>query len=252
MRTCPEPCGKRVDDGYLCHACTATLAATICSAPMWADQLGLVLVRLTRYTDPSGRRNAAAPLPYNPAASGPAQWLDASLRAAADAYGCPKDVRHGRLGLVAAWLRANVDLIRVSEDAGYWTGRITAAVVRASEVCDRPPDQWYAGTCPDCARDLYPSTDDEYVKCPCGKTWRVDERRTELLKAARNVEAPGPVIARALTSLDAPVTQELLRKWRHKGKLKARGMTEGPHPANKYRVGDVLDLITKEERRRRR
>lgn len=237
-------------DGYLCHPCTRTLRTTIRQAPLWADQLGYVLARLTRYTDPSGPRHAAAPLPFNPAASSPARRLDAVLRATSRAVGAPGDVRAARLGVVAAWLAANVDAIRTHPDAPYYERTISRAVEEAMVVCDRPPDQWYAGACPECGVDMYPSTADAMVTCRCGAAWSAATRRQELLDKVRDAVAPGPVIARGLSGItDTPLTPDLLRKWRHAGKLTVRKMTTDPVPTNWYRVGDVIDLAVRKGKR---
>lgn len=248
--TCP-PCERPVNDGYLCHACSRTLRETLRAAPLWADQLGLVLARLTRYTDPSGRRNAAAALPFNPAATEPARALDGVLRATAAAMGAPPEVRVARLGYLAAWLANNVDHLRTLPTAGDWEAAISHAVERAMTVCDRPPEQWYAGKCSECDRDLYPSTADPAVVCACGHTWSVAARRAELLHEVRDVVAPGPAIARALSTLGTkPVTTDRLRKWRHRGLLEVKRMTKSPAATNWYRVGDVLDLLARDGRRR--
>lgn len=117
-------------------------------------------------------------------------------------------------------------------------------------VCDRPPEQWYAGACTECGRDMYPSVSDPAVVCLCGHTWSVAARRAELLHEVRDVVAPGPAIARALSTLGTkPVNADLLRKWRHRGKLEVRRMTTNP-ATNWYRVGDVLDLLAREGAKR--
>jgi hypothetical protein len=250
-RVCP-PCERPVKDGYLCHACTRTLKETIEHAPLWADQLGLVLGRLTRYAAPVGGRGAEKPLPINPAAMAPAKALDAALRAAAVALGAPRDVHRARLGVVCAWLVHHIDDLRGYPDAGMHERDISKAVERATKVCDRPPEQWYAGACPDCGRELYPSVTEPTVTCPCGRAWSVEEKRAELLARVREVDAPGPVIARGLSVIgDRPLTEDLLRKWRHRGLLQVRKMTT--HPAtNWYRVGDVLDLMARQGRGKRK
>lgn len=243
-------CARPVNDGYLCHTCSDTLRDTLRQAPAWADQLGLVLARLTRYADPSGRRNAAVPLPFNPAATEPARRLDGVLRATAAAIGAPPEVRAARLGLVAAWLAANVDHLRTLPAACEWEEAISHAVERAMTVCDRPPEQWYAGACSECGRDLYPSVEDQVVVCKCGHTWSVAARRAELLYEVRDVVAPSTAIVRALSTLGTrPITHDLLRKWRHRGLLQVRRLTKNP-ATNWYRVGDVLDLLAREGTRR--
>ncbi len=249
--TCPAPCGRPVHDGYLCHRCTATLAETIRSAPGWADQLLYVLARLTRYSDPQGHRTGPAPLPYNPAATAPAHALDAALRAAARACGAPPEVQYARLGVVSAWLTHHMDVFRGMVTAPAHDAAITRAIETAMVVADRPPEHWYAGSCPGCGKDLYPLVTDEIVKCECGRAWGVEAKRTELLRKARAQVAPGPAIARALTTLGEPVTTERLRKWRHRGLLQVRRMTKNP-PTNWYRVGDVMDLVANEAARRSR
>jgi hypothetical protein len=251
-RVCP-PCERPVNDGYLCHACCKTLKATIEQTPVWADQLALVLARLTRYADPVGSRGAEKPLPYNPAATDPARRLDAALRAAALATGAPKDVARARLGVVAAWLSQHVDDLRKHPDAPMHEAKISKAVEAATKVCDRPPEEWYAGACPDCQHELYAPVTEPTVSCPCGRTWSVEERRAELLAQARDVVAPGPVIARGLSVIgDRPLNEDTLRKWRHRGLLQVQRMTREPQATNWYRVGDVLDLMTRSVRGRRK
>lgn len=243
-------CSRPVNDGYLCHPCSDTLRETLRVAPQWADQLGVVLARLTKYGEPSGRRSASAPLPFNPAATEPARRLDGVLRATAAAMGAPKDVRVARLGYVSAWLAGNVDNLRTLPAACEWEEAISHAVERAMTVCDRPPDQWYAGTCDECGRDLYPSVEAQVVECKCGHTWSVAARRAELLYKVRDAVAPSTAIVRALSTLGTrPVTADLLRKWRHRGLLEVRRLTKNP-ATNWYRVGDVLDLLAREGTRR--
>lgn len=244
-------CGVPVHDGYMCSSCTAALRETIRSAPLWADQLGLVLARLVRYTDPAGRTGASAPLPYNPAASTPARTLDAVLRATSQRLGAPDTVRTARLGVVAQWVAGHVDNIRVHPEGTWWAAAITSAVATAVRVCDRPPEQWYAGACEDCGTHLYPRAVESTVTCPCGKAWSVADRRAELLAAVRDTVAPGPVIAAGLSAFsDRPVSEALLRMWRHRGRLEVRRTTTAP-ATNWYRVGDVLDLLTSPDRQRK-
>lgn len=249
-RTCP-PCDRPVRDGYLCFACTRTLADTIRATPEWADQLTLVLARLTRYAEPVGGRGET-PVFFNPAASDQARRLDKALRSTARMVGAVPEVTTARLGVVAAWLVAHIDAVRRHPDAGLMEAMVSRAVEQTMALCDRPPELWYAGPCPECGKDLYPSTAEQVVTCPCGRAWSVDDKRAELLARARDAVRPGPEIARALSALgDRPVSPDLLRKWRHKGVLRVRRMTL--HPAtNWYRVGDVLDLVVNEGRKRRR
>jgi hypothetical protein len=74
-----------------------------------------------------------------------------------------------------------------------------------------------------------------------------------LLAQARDVVAPGPVIARGLSVIgDRPLNEDTLRKWRHRGLLQVQRMTREPQATNWYRVGDVLDLMTRSVRGRRK
>lgn len=249
------PCGKPGGDGYLCATCTRAFVSMVTRAPEWADQLHLVTIRMTRYTDPAaGRSSAPAPLPYDERAYLPSRELRAALCVAAAACGL-KVTPTMRTGYVCAWLARHVNLLRRRPDVAEHRDRIHQAVRRARELCDKPPDTWYAGRC-GCGRDLYPRELAEEVKCPlCGKSWNARARREELLAQLSNSLAPGSDIARALTTLGNPVTIDRIKKWRSSGRLTPRTTTGGPGTGKPltlwFRVGDVRDLVHQDEERAR-
>jgi hypothetical protein len=109
-----------------------------------------------------------------------------------------------------------------------------------------------------CSRDLYAQPGATYVKCPsCRAQWRVAERRHILLEEARDTLLPVTVIARAaLTLLDGePSLARLdarLRKWIERGKLDDYGVRViAGQPRRVYRMGDVIDTLTREASRTR-
>lgn len=254
--TCPcnRPTGP---DAYLCRHCTQQLRADIRHAPAWADDLKLVTARLVRYTDPNGgHHNGPAPLPFDPRAHAPAKALQAAIRALARLADAPSHVTDARLGIVCAWLLAEptpIARLRAHPDAPNARNALVRALADAKATSDRPPEQWYAGKCPkpDCGRDLYARMGEPTVTCRCGTRWDVAARRTDLLAAVRNQLAPGPDIARALTTMGNPVTPDRLRKWKHRGRLTVRQTTGGPGTGKPqthwFRVGDVLDLLAADE-----
>lgn len=250
MSTTQCVCGVPVTNGYLCTHCLTRFRNLVRDIPEWADQLEVVRLRLTRFTPGNeGRRNRETALPYNPAYEQPAQQLDTLIRSIAATMNIPTHLATHRLVIVAAWISVHMHYVNVNPESQTWLTKLQDAISQIETIVDRPPETWYAGKCP-CGKDLYPTTTASIVSCPeCAHTWSVAHRRNELLRQAKDVIAPGPDIARALTGLGSTVTPEKLRKWRHAGKLKVREFDPGPPPTNKYRVGDVIDLLTIEQRK---
>lgn len=98
-----------------------------------------------------------------------------------------------------------------------------------------------------CERDLYAIPGRAYVRCPdCNTQHSVTQRRTVLLREARETLLPLSVIATVCVTLleDEPSVERLtkrLRKWTDRGDLVWSDNDAG---TRLYRVGDVLDLMT--------
>jgi len=109
-----------------------------------------------------------------------------------------------------------------------------------------------------CSRGLYAQPGSTYVKCPeCGAQWRVSERRHILLEEARETLLPVSVIARAALTLldDEPSLAKLdarLRQWVKRGELEDYGVRVIlGQPRRVYRLGDVIDTLTRQASRTR-
>lgn len=127
-------------------------------------------------------------------------------------------------------------------------GRIVAAV-------DRPPDLVYLGVCSavrdgqECPEDLYAEWGAPVAKCrACGRQHDVRQRRDVLLAAIADQLAAATDIARGLSGLDMNVTAERIRQWKARGRIIERGPNYQGQPL--FRVGDVLDLLVTDNRKR--
>jgi hypothetical protein len=153
---------------------------------------------------------------------------------------------------VAAWLRPRVGWLRYHEAGQEAVDGICDAAAAARRCVDRPAERLYAGPC-DCGEDLYARIDAAYVVCRSGEheeppAWPVEARRRWLLESAADVLATATEISRALTRYQQPVTQSSLRGYVHRGQLIARGeRVEGGRMVMLYRLGDVLDILTRRE-----
>lgn len=182
-------------------------------------------------------------------------------------------IRGGDVGATASYLLSRMSVIQGDAGAPVLHAAVLEAVRRVERVIDREPERVAAGECgaelPNeilCTKVLYVDPEEAYVICPACKTrWSVAERRAWLLAAAQDSLGNAATIATALTRLDQPVTPELIRKWKERGKLIPHG-NEPPPPCRDhqgigrqpqsceacrskvgvplYRLGDVVDLLT--------
>lgn len=175
------------------------------------------------------------------------------------------------LGWVEEFVRQVLDLERrlrriVERGKGRWYAGICSAQVEPErphdgdscgcachqgEACDVP-----GGCGPEvetieavhCDRDLYAVPGSSYVRCPrCGAQHPVAERRNVLLTEAHETKLPLSVIANVCVTLldEEPSVGRLfarLRKWASNGSLV---WADNDGPTRLYRVGDVLELLTR-------
>jgi hypothetical protein len=141
---------------------------------------------------------------------------------------------------LVAFLRDRVDVLRNHEAGSEAVGEILDAVSRIRRVVDRAEDWWYAGRCR-CGDDLYAKLYASVIECDCGASYDVHARRAELLASVEDVLAPATEIARALTTLDTPVSRSSIAGYAHRGRLVEKGRDRRDRPL--YRVGDVRALI---------
>lgn len=149
------------------------------------------------------------------------------------------------LGELAVWLRPRVGWLRHHPAGQQAHDEITTAVRDARRAVDRPASRTYVGPCDRCGADMYVRHGAAAVVCgECEEAYDVETRRRWLLAAAEDVLGTTTEIARALTSLAQPVTEEMIRGYAHRGRLLARGRRlTGTRPVPVYRLGDVANII---------
>ena len=256
QNTCP--CGRPSRDATLCVGCAHQLDAAIAEvADSLADDLDTALTRQARLGNRNGSRPTETPVPYDQRAGDAAAELARVLRRWA--YRIKRETGSGypprRLALLAAWLRPRVGWLRYHPDGAEAHREILDAVRAARRIIDRPADRLYAGPC-DCGEDLYAKLSAAYVECHSTThehpiVWPVEDRRRWLLTSAEDVLATSGEISRALTRMNQPLTPEAIRGYVARGRLAAKG--ERTDPGRKavplYRLGDVLDILTRQAER---
>jgi hypothetical protein len=162
----------------------------------------------------------------------------------------------------AEFLKRNLRVIATLDWAGEFLGDLLGFERRLNRIVSRSQGYWYAGICggitgegPDdwCPQDLFVTPGDRFIRCrACRTFWSVDQRRDQVIAQARDALLPVAVIARAAVSLleGEPSQQRLearLRKWVERGDLDDYGVRvlEG-RPRRVYRLGDVIDRLTRE------
>lgn len=244
--TCGRPTG---DDAFICSACADDYAKALGLVPGLAHELIVTMSKQQRFGDSALIAYRANGLPYDVGAADSLHRLRAELvalvRLCLDDKVRSSDYRQREpedtLRSMSRWLQWRVDGLA----AMRWAPEaltLIAIVEQAEAIIDRPLDRTYAGPCDDCSRDLYVEHGQMTVICDhCGATYDLKARRTWLLHVVDDRLATAGEIARALSSLDMPITHDLIRQWRHRGRLTPR--SHDKHGVPTYRVGDVIALL---------
>lgn len=157
---------------------------------------------------------------------------------------------HDTLASMSHWLLARVDGMSTmlwADDALI----IVKIVEQCEGVIDRPVERSYAGPCDTCGHDIFVEHGQPTIECAaCGRVYDLQTRRDWLLHVVADRLATAPEIARALSSLSMPITHDLIRQWRHRGRLQPRAKDRRGVPL--YRVGDVIDLLADRAREQHR
>lgn len=159
----------------------------------------------------------------------------------------------------AEWLAHLPGLLAVHPAAGEMHGQITALTEQVRRMVDTRPARAYLGLCGAqrgdrrCEWTLTAEQGAEIVQCPrCGTSWETARRRDRMLAAMEEQLLSATdmrlVLSRYLP--DGVPPTGTIRRWASEGRLTKKP----PHPgdwrqAPRYRVGDVLDLISLQERR---
>lgn len=276
-------CGQPLRDATFCTSCAYRLDEAIAQVGAYhglAWDLRLAASRQVRLGDRTRGRAADPPLPYDPRPSAAAAALHQVLAYWADVVAtetglkdwtprpdtpagptCPPRCGHASCDLIrppqlpptgpdqladlAVWLRPRVGWLRHHPRGQTAYDQIRAAVAEARWAVDRPPERSYVGPCDTCGADMYVRHGAAAVVCgECDEAYDVETRRRWLLAAAEDVLGTTTEIARALTSLAQPVTEEMIRGYAHRGRLLARGRrTVGHRSVPTYRLGDVANIL---------
>lgn len=239
-------CGKPAPHAYLCGTCASRLGGALSTVPTLVTDLDLTLTKQRRFGDPNtGSRATDHGLPYNTAAA--AVLADLRLELSALVRLClthglhagPQPGSHPTA--MSVWLLARLAPLTTQPWATDAL-RVIALVGRGEEVIDAPPERTFAGPCNQCGTDLYARAGQAHATCPtCGDTYDLATRRTWLLGMVDDRLATATDIARALTSLELPVTAERIRQWKHRHRITPVARDQLGHPL--FRVGDVVDLL---------
>jgi hypothetical protein len=188
----------------------------------------------------------------------------------------PLDVAVHPLPL-SKWLLRHPSWMAGHSEAAGLHDDVTAAVRHAKRVIYGPAERIYLGICSapvevpvgddgdtvlaECQRDLYGAKDRRAVVCPdCGWEFDADTRRRVMLGAMEDQLLTATELSRALPSyLEQPLTASMVRGYALRGRLLAHGTVDadpddgavegvlvvaGRRRAPRYRVGDVLDVLT--------
>lgn len=248
MTCCGQP---TPENAYLCNTCFNNLWIALGDVPALVTELDVSLSKQRRweYDTGSSSRSSEEALPFNLAAARSLRELRDQLQqlarrcVAADVPS--KDYRYRHPGStckeLSTWLMWRIDGI-----AGQpWAPdalTLVKAVQHAVHVIDRPPERTFAGPCDQCGHDLYARKGKPTVHChDCGLEYNLADRREWLLKQVDDQLATASEIARALTSMELPITAERIRQWKHRDRIEVKAHDRLDRPL--YRVGDVVDLL---------
>lgn len=261
-QTCDTGCGRPATTG-LCRDCTRTLRTTLNGIAGHgttiglADELDTAISRQTALTDTRiGIRTPTTdrPLPYDHTAAAVATDLTDTLTAwASDLITLnPNDTPPPeRPRAIARWLAHRADRLATHPHAGQLHDEITHAARRGWQAVDRAAALVYLGRCAadtthgPCPADLYTKPTAATATCPdCRTQWDTTERRHWLLSLVDDQLATATEISRALpTLINAPITAAMIRNYADRGRIARR--PPDAHGRPRYRIGDVLDALTR-------
>jgi hypothetical protein len=147
----------------------------------------------------------------------------------------------------ARWLTQFPDLLADHPAAVEMYDGIREVVQDARRVVDRPAERVFAGRCDFsmngvvCQTALFALAHKYEVVCPtCGSEYKVEERRTEILKWLRAEHATAKVITDALRNFASiGINTKSIRSWGRRGQLRNYA-GEGETP--EHQIGETLDL----------
>ena len=258
-------CGRPSDGWFVCGQCGKEFEQLLAETVWLLDDLDTAITRQARFTSGGGPRSNERPLPVNLMAADASARLVNSLTTTARIIAEDNGYETGRGDprSVSTWLLHRISAIRLHVAGGEMMDELVYLTAKAIKAITPPPDRWFAGVCSvdldgeECDADLYASADKGTIQCQkCGITHDVGERRAILLKHAEEVLATASEAARAVVVWSDYERGEnklvnRIGKWAERGRIERRGWrTEGGKDRPTYRIGDILDLLATDERKK--
>lgn len=252
-------CGAALtDQAYLCHPETAALATDLRAVPDLLRELEVTTTRQARISAPA-KGNGDKPVPFHEPSSAAAEQLRTVMhgwiRCHIEEYGDEIDEEFLDWAWIqrnpAQWLGQHLASLRRREWVGELVRELHEAVETAMHVIDRPEQRLYAGPCgnpdsdPPCQATLWAALDAHEVTCrTCGHVWDVNQRRDQLIAAAKD-EWLDTVRVASLVSLMTRqrITPVIVNTLAEAGRIHAHEITYALSGERFYRVRDVLDAL---------
>lgn len=263
-QSCSRP---TTDHAYLCPSCGEKIARYLGDIPALIVDVTVTYTRQARGDTITGHAANTA-LPWSEAASTALAGLRDVLTGWVTTLTVQHDARSPGTNptLMASWLLGHVDWIRRHPNALQAIDALADATSEMLYVMDLHVERWYAGTCraeydttttttagdddavtdvdPDacCIAELYVKPGAAAHSCRnCATVHDIAVRRDWLLKAAEDQLAHAELIGRALASMGAAVTPEMIRNYAARGRIVAHSTDRNGRP--QYRVGDVVEVV---------
>jgi hypothetical protein len=254
----------------VCSDCANELGLSLLYVPLIAGALEDAHVKGQRFgtTSVALPNPDESPVPFSPRASDARAELLAALTQAADAIASRADLFRplDTFRALSRFLASQVSWIRVQHDGPAMVRHLTGVLTAASRVVDRPADVVMLGHCngtigegiegrrpgDTCGVALYAPANRPEVTCrTCLHVHQAHDRRAWLLGEAEEVTLPAAALQRAIDGLGVDVTPKQIMHWAARGRLEPAGSIRvlgRDRPT--YRVGDVLDIVNADRRRR--
>lgn len=245
-KECSTPsCGYPAPEGaFVCKICVQAVTADLASVPALIDDLHTTMTRQDRIGATGGRRGGETALPWKETAA-ETLWVLINTVVTWAREIDTEPVPDAPIG-AARWLLAHVQDIARHPSAGQVVDEVAAAVRRAYEVIDRPPDLLLAGQCGerDCNEYLYAGVSATATRCRgCGAEHSVAERRAWMMQYASEIALPA-VMALAWVRLlmGKSIPRGTWDSWVYKTPHRITPVAQDHVGVPLYRFGDVRDL----------
>lgn len=276
-------CGKPTSTGFLCRDGQASLRAHLRAVPAYVEALRESVARQVRFGGQTGGGGTEAPLPFNVDASEALHDLTSFLSRVAGqvADRLSEPVRHPTASAAAGYLLTRVATLNTYRGVGALYVELVDQVAAVVKVIDCPTDPTYLGVCDAitasldrCTAILWASGDEHVADCrQCGAAHLVESRKAALAEQVRvglddrvmtATDAAEALIANGVVSGTSAALVDKIRKLARPTASVVEGGQERParlvaryelppRPGQRarphYRVGDVIDLLTKTSRK---